>query len=66
LNFDTASSNFKGTFLVDTSINAPTIVFKSDEYYYQNGYDLSVSSEGVVLASDDFELDLSVHNYISI
>ena len=36
--FETTSAVFDGAFTVDTSIKAPTVVYKSDEYWYPNGY----------------------------
>ena len=35
--FDPITSDFTCTFVLNTSITAPTVVFLSEEYYYSNG-----------------------------
>lgn len=65
--FDTASGLFKGTFTVDTTIAKPTIVYKSDEYYYPNGYTHSVTdSNGTIIGASDLTISNSTPNYLEI
>lgn len=42
IKFDKNTGNFNFKFIANSSIEEPTIIYKSDEYYYQNGYESSV------------------------
>ena len=64
--FDTASGNLKATFIVDTSINAPTIIYASKQHYYPNGYQLAITASGVSLEEGQYEVEANDDNHISV
>ena len=41
--FDSETAKFTGEYTVNTSISKPTLVFKSDEYYYMDGYSMTIT-----------------------
>ena len=62
-----APGDFLGAIQVDTSIAQPSIIFKSDEYYYQNGYTLTVLDKDTnIIPSGDYKFTDIKHNYIGI
>jgi len=65
--FETTDGSFKGEFIVDSSISEPTVVYKSDEYWYPNGFNVEVTdANGVALSSDEVSVEEIKHNYLGI
>lgn len=65
--FDTVTGNFDGEFTLNAQINAPTIVYRSLEYYYQSGSTFSVTDEsGNVLSESDYVVSNPATNYLGI
>lgn len=64
--FDMDTANFEAEFTVDTSIQAPTILFASKQYYYPNGTDVSITVDGVTLTEDQVVVDNSDENHFNI
>ena len=44
--FDMHTANFNATFVIDTSIQYPTVMFASKEYYYPLGFRISLTVDG--------------------
>lgn len=42
MKFNTMNGDFNGTYIVDTSINQPTILYMNDEIYYPHGSIITV------------------------
>ena len=40
MNFNTETGDFNASYRVDASIEAPTLIYTSEDFYYQNGYDV--------------------------
>jgi hypothetical protein len=55
-NFDMKTSNFSATFEVNSSINAPTVVYLNQKYYYPEGFNYTLSVPA--------DFDLSDSRYI--
>lgn len=52
MNFDTATSIFTATYTVDTSIDAPTVIFSHHDFYYHWGHTTEVyDSDGTRLTN---------------
>jgi len=50
--FNTENGFYIASFIYDASITEPTLLFKSTEYYYSNGYSLFIYDQnGVTLKS---------------
>ncbi len=65
--FNSTTGDFVGSFVYDASIQEPTVLFKSDKYYYANGYTLTVTVEGgAELPSCDVVIQDLKNNYVSI
>ena len=43
MNFNPRNGSFNGKILVNTDIKQPTVIFKSDEYWYSQGYTCKIS-----------------------
>lgn len=65
-NFDMESSAFEAEFTVDTSIQAPTILFASKEYYYPNGTQVTITVDGVELTTSQVEYFETDDNHMKI
>ena len=53
--FDTTTGNFAGSFTLDASIDAPSVLFFSEEFWYTNGYEYTVTdAAGHALNESDF------------
>jgi len=50
MNFNTLTGTYKADFTVNTAIDAPTVIYLNEEYYYPNGV-------RVTLQADDVKLD---------
>ncbi len=60
MNFNTTTGDFLATFVADTTIHAPTIVFKGEEYHSQNGYNIEIiDKNGQGIAADHVKVQLS-------
>jgi len=42
MKFETSSADFYVTFIVSTDISEPTLLYRSDDYYYPGGYSLTI------------------------
>jgi hypothetical protein len=63
--FNTDNGVFSSVFKFDSTITSPSILFKSSEYFYPNGYNfLIANSEGLFLASSQYQLK-SRSNYVN-
>ena len=51
-NFDMTTSSFSATFEVNTSINAQTVVYLNQKYYYPEGFNYTRSVPADVDVSD--------------
>ncbi len=59
MNFDSITGDFVASFRADTKINAPTVIYTSELYYYKNGYDVKVlTTDGLnLVGSDSLKID---------
>jgi hypothetical protein len=65
IKFNTTTGEFRASFTVDTSINAPTVIYTSDEYYYPNEYTMIVlNTVGQEINDSDVVIKQVKHNYI--
>ena len=58
MNFNSTSGEFTATYELDHSIKAPTVIYKSDDFYYQDGYTVEVYN--------DYGIDLMEQNSVSV
>jgi Glycoside hydrolase family 5 C-terminal domain/Cellulase (glycosyl hydrolase family 5) len=68
MSFNTDTADFHARFIVDTSIPEPTIVYKSDEYWYPAGFKISIyDAEGKKLTPQNSDVIIEfVPNYARI
>ncbi len=67
VNFDTETAAFNATFIVDTSIAQPTLIFYSSEFWYPTGASFEITlDDGSILDPADFSLAYPSPNYASL
>ena len=68
MKFTDETSDFRASFIANTAIAQPTIVYLNGEYWYSTGYTLQVSTiRGQVLKEGvDYTLDASQPNYAKV
>ena len=68
MQFSTQTSDFHAMFIVDTTIAEPTVLYKSDYYWYSTGFNINVvdSRNNILVAGKDYTIDLSQKNYARI
>jgi hypothetical protein len=66
IKLNTTTGDFRASFTVNTAINAPTVIFTSDEYYYPKGYTLAVldATGHIIENGSDVVVKEVKHNYI--
>jgi len=65
--FESLNGEFETSIKIDSSINKPSIIFKSDEYFYSQGYMISVTdSLGNSIDKSDFIVTEIKHNYLGV
>ena len=57
------TAHFDGAFIVDTSINAQSVLYTNMKYWYPHGRQVTVHCEGTKLTSDQVETDDSDESY---
>ncbi len=58
--FDMDTSKFSATFKVDSiNISKPSIIYTNRQYYYPNGYQTTVSVDGVELTAEQVTIETS-------
>jgi len=57
MSFNVTTADYTSTFTYNSDINAPTVIFASEEYYYSAGYLLTVSAGGSELDSGSYSVD---------
>jgi len=62
--FDTNSGNFTFDFNVDTNVNAASVAFFSEEYYYPNSFNYTLSANGSALDASAYTAEYK-DNYLS-
>ena len=55
VNFNNDNGHFSYTFKVNTGIEAPTVLYMSEEYWYPAGFDISIKSSGQIIDSTAYE-----------
>lgn len=66
MHFNSSSSTFEASFIVDPSIREPTILYWSPDYY-PRGFDLSIVKDGVELKEkEDYSADFKEKYYAKI
>ena len=58
MHFNSTTGEFTATYEVDNSINAPTVIYKSDDFYYKDGYTVEVYN--------DYGINLMEENSVSV
>lgn len=67
VSFDSTSGSFVSSYLLDVSVIAPTVVFYSQDYWYEKGVAFTVKAGGKELdGGNDFTIDYSERNYVKI
>ena len=68
MKFNVADALFHAIFVLDTAIQAPTLVYWNQEYWYPNGFTHSLvsGSQTVLTEKVDYELDLATLGYAKI
>ena len=56
LNFNTTTGNFRGTFILDTSIDAETVVYVNTEYWYPDGFHV-IFYDGYKIIKQEYGFD---------
>ena len=56
MDFNENNSHFSLTYTVDTSIDAPTVIYANQEYYYPTGYDLYLKSGNKLVPTTSYAL----------
>jgi len=59
--FSMETSHFVAEFTVNTGIDAPTVVFVNQPYYYEYGYNYDISGAG-----DAVEIDATDSRYLKL
>ena len=59
MDFNENNCHFSLTYTVDTSIEAPTVLYMNQEYYYTTGYDLVLKSGGQLVPTTSYSLKQS-------
>jgi len=57
MSFDMDTSIFSAKFTVDTTLIEPTVMYASEEFYYQDGRLVDLQVDGVALTADQVEVD---------
>ena len=57
--FDMDSSDFTAEFTANTTIDAPTVIYVNQPYYYPTGYTYSLSA-----TEDQMTVDISDNRYL--
>jgi hypothetical protein len=47
--FNTYTGEFKADFTIDTSVDAPSVMYLNKEFFYPHGYNVSLHIDGVKL-----------------
>lgn len=68
MKFNSTTGIFNTVFTVNTDIEAPTVVYRSDEYYYPHGYTWTLSDKmgNVLVEKTDFMTKELKKNYLAI
>ena len=67
MRFNSEIGRFVANVQINTKINAPTILYYNQQYYYQNGYNLLLLGEDGKQVDDKyFIIDETVKNFIKI
>lgn len=66
MHFATETGAFTAKFTLEVTVDAPTIVYLNEDYWYPNGYDFHVFVEGVQAPSSAYTIDVSNKKYLSI
>ena len=63
--FDTSNGDFTGEFILDSSINAPSVLYANTGYYYASGFTFALKdAQGIELNASDYALSYPSDNYI--
>jgi len=46
MHFETTNSNLTAIYTVDTSIDAPTVLYLNTQYWYPDGYQYKITIDG--------------------
>jgi len=57
--FNTYTGVFKAEFTVDTSIDAPTVVYLNEEFYYPKSYRVQFEADGNPVNESQVNVDTS-------
>jgi len=57
MSFDMDTSIFSAKFVVDTTLTEPSVLYASEEFYYQDGRLVDLQVDGVALNEDQVEVD---------
>lgn len=57
MSFDMDTSVFSAKFVVDTTLTEPSVLYASEEFYYQDGRLVDLQVDGVALNEDQVEVD---------
>lgn len=66
--FDNQTGRFNGSYVLDSNISAPTIVFFSIDYWYFTGmvvFDIR-GSDGVIIPDTAYNMTFPLINYVGI
>ena len=66
MSFNVTTAYYTTTFTYNSDVNAPTVIFVSDEYYYSNGYKMTITVEGNELNPGFYTVDSTEKNYLQI
>lgn len=61
MNFDMDSSDFEAEFTANFDINAPTVVYVNQPYYYPDGYNYTISA-----SEDQIRVDVTDSRYLKV
>ena len=56
------NGNFNMSFIMDTSIKEPTIIYTNNKYWYQNGYDLIIKAPQNSLTYKQYDNYIEIYN----
>jgi hypothetical protein len=67
MRFNTTNGDFEAKFIYDSSVILPTVVYCSEQYWYSDGFELSLSdSDGNSLSKSDYTVEWNDENYTSV
>ena len=62
-NFNTYTGVFKADFTIDTTIDAPTVVYLNQQYFYPDGVVVSLHVDGEKVNASQVQIDFSDTRY---